>query len=276
MQATKIRTAGFGYLLVVVLSVSCAQAPPRAASEETKTDGARFHFAQLADIHFGRAENTPRITTAVETINALPMKIEFVAVTGDVTHESLENDSVVSECLDVLNGLTPPVHFLPGNHDILRKARDVTVEAYKKHFGDLISQQEYHGVVSIFMYTEPLAHSFTVPGYEPLKELERRLKEAAGKPVIIFHHTPSVESFHVNRMHPGWPKELREKWVALLNTYRVTAVIAGHFHRDEFHWLGDVPLYICSPVAGQWGRQATFRIYEYTDGKISYRTQYLR
>jgi hypothetical protein len=52
-------------------------------------------------------------------------------------------------------------------------------------------------------------------------------------------------------------------------------VIAGHFHRDELHWVGDVPLFVCAPLAGYWGRQGSYRIYEYKDGRLGYRTQYL-
>jgi UDP-2,3-diacylglucosamine pyrophosphatase LpxH len=76
-------------------------------------------------------------------------------------------------------------------------------------------------------------------------------------------------------MHRGWRKEVREKWERLLNSANVKAVIAGHFHRDEFHWLGEVPLYVAEPVAGYWGRQCTFRIYEYRGGKVGYRTVYV-
>jgi UDP-2,3-diacylglucosamine pyrophosphatase LpxH len=65
------------------------------------------------------------------------------------------------------------------------------------------------------------------------------------------------------------------KWVALINQYNVKAVITGHFHRDEFHWLDKVPLYVSVPVAEKFGRQAGFRIYEYKNGKLGYTTQYL-
>jgi hypothetical protein len=105
--------------------------------------------------------------------------------------------------------------------------------------------------------------------------LEARLKQSDGKPVVIFHHGPSVDDFYKNRMHGGWKQAIREQWIALLNRYEVKAVIAGHFHRDEHHWLGDVPLYVSAPVSGFWGRQATYRVYEYKDGKLGYRTQYL-
>ena len=77
-------------------------------------------------------------------------------------------------------------------------------------------------------------------------------------------------------MHSGWKKEIRNKWVELLNQYNVKAVITGHFHRDEHHWLGKVPLYVYSPISGYWDRQLTYRIYEYRDAKIGYRTQYIQ
>ena len=117
--------------------------------------------------------------------------------------------------------------------------------------------------------------NFTVNGYEPFQQLEKYLKESNGKPVVVFHHSPSVGSFHSNQFHEGWENEIKERWVKLLNKYNVKAVITGHFHRDEHHWLGNVPLYVSASIAGYWGRQGTFRIYEYNNGKISYRTQYI-
>ncbi len=55
----------------------------------------------------------------------------------------------------------------------------------------------------------------------------------------------------------------------------MVAAIAGHFHRDEFHDLGGVPLLVAAPVSGRFGRQTSFRIYEYDSGRLTYRTWYL-
>ncbi|MFW6303548.1 MAG: metallophosphoesterase family protein, partial [Candidatus Sumerlaeota bacterium] len=77
------------------------------------------------------------------------------------------------------------------------------------------------------------------------------------------------------KMHGGWRPEYREAWIKLINRYNVKAVIAGHFHRAEQHWLGDVPLYVAPPVAGYWGRQASYRLYHYQAGRLSFTTQYL-
>ena len=165
---------------------------------------------------------------------------------------------------------------MPGNHDILRSRHAVTQEAYTKNFGSLVTEAEYDGVVFLLIYTEPLAKSFSLEEYTPLSELEAALKRANKKPVLLFHHSPSVEDFYNNAMHEGWEKEIQEKWTSILNSYNVKAVIAGHFHRDEHHWVGEVPLYVSSSLAGNWGRQATFRVYEYKDGKVGYRTQYMK
>ncbi len=234
-----------------------------------------FYFAQFTDTHFGDWDHYERTEKIVETINKLPMEIEFVVVTGDITSNNIEDESVVTKGISIVNKLEAPVHFVPGNHDILSWEHDLTMQIYKKHFGELFAAYEYKGAMFIFVYTEPLAQSFSLDFYDPLREVEAALKSAAGKPTFVFHHTPSVEDFYLNMMHDGWEKEVREKWEKLLNSYNVKAVIAGHFHRDEHHWLGDVPLYICAPVGGKWGRQTTFRIYEYKNGKLGYRTQYL-
>lgn len=263
-----LELAAYVVVLLVILLPASGSAEERASTN--------FYFVQITDTHFGDGDHANRTQKAVQSINNLPLKIECVVHTGDITMEKLEEPAVVSDSIALLRDLNVPIHYIPGNHDILRKTHDATMQIYKNHFGDLISQQEYHGVLFVFVYTEPLAKAFSVPTYKPLQALEARLKKADGRPVIVFHHSPSVGDFYRNRMHRGWKKDIREAWVALLNKYKVKAVIAGHFHRDEHHWLGNVPLYVSSSIAGYWGRQATYRIYEYRDGKIGYRTQYIR
>jgi UDP-2,3-diacylglucosamine pyrophosphatase LpxH len=76
-------------------------------------------------------------------------------------------------------------------------------------------------------------------------------------------------------MYPGWPPAARERFEQLVNAANVKGVLSGHFHRDELHWLGKVPVFVSAPVADYWGRQGSFRLYEYRDGRLSYRTIYL-
>jgi len=241
-----------------------------------RTEFPEMYFVQITDTHYDKPASKERIEKVINAVNKLPMKIECVIHTGDITQEKLDVDSTVNNALNLFAQFKMPVHFLPGNHDIMWNNYEETKKSYLDNFGNLSTYQEYKGVAFLLIFTEPLVQSFSDSSYNPLIELESGIKKARGKPVIVFHHTPSVEDFYRNKMHSGWKKEINEKWIKLLNDYEVTAVIAGHFHRDEHHWLGEVPLYVSAPMSGYWGRQATYRIYHYKDGKISYRTQYIQ
>ncbi len=255
---------------ITALAFSCLLAVSLAQEDPI------FYFAQMTDTHFGSSEHAHRTRDVVEQINKLPLEIAFVAHTGDIGSDNLDDGKTSDIALEVMNQLKVPIHYTPGNHDILRKRLDPTLSVYTNRFGRLAYSVEYHGVVMIFLYSEPLASTFEVKDYDALAELEKLLRATNGRPSIIFHHSPSVDDFYRNTMHDGWRADLREKWVRLINSYNVRAVVAGHFHRDEIHWLGKVPLYVSSSVAGYWGRQGSYRIYEYKDGRLSYRTQYLR
>lgn len=262
-------------VLTKLIIVTCMFLMILAACSSDHDGGSHFYFVQITDTHYDEPGSEERIKKIVNAVNNLPMEIECVVHTGDITQEKLENDSTINNAIALFKKFKMPVHFLPGNHDILQKRYEETKQSYLSHFGRLTTYHEYKGVVFFLVFTEPLAQSFSDESYNPLLELESGLKRAAGKPVIIFHHTPSVEDFYRNSLHEGWKEEVRRKWSKLLNQYNVKAVIAGHFHRDEHHWVGDVPLYVCAPISAYWGRQLTYRIYEYKDGKIGYRTQYL-
>lgn len=266
MQTTSI----IWRLLLICLLIVFVTVGHTKEEEET-----RFYFVQVTDTHFGDGDHLKRTKEIVKEINQLPMPITCVVHTGDITMDSIEKKRIVDAGRKIMEKLIPPLHYVAGNHDILSSKPDITRRLYVKHYGQLIAQAAYEDVVFIFIYTEPIRKGFAIEGYQPLNMLEASLRDAGGKPVIVFHHAPSVKDFYKNRFHKGWNSEIRDKWITLLNDYNVKAVIAGHFHRDELHWLGDVPLYVCPPVAGYWGRQASFRIYEYNNGKIGYRTQYI-
>lgn len=264
------------YFRALLVAVAVLVFSGAVLAEEQVKPTASFYFVQITDTHLDDGDNFERTRKAVEQINALSMPIKCVIHTGDITYEKTEDESVVMKGLAILRELKVPIHFVPGNHDILRSRYAITRDAYIKYFGSLVTEVEYDGVVFIMIYTEPLSESFSLDAYAPISELEAGLKRANEKPVIVFQHAPAVSGFFNNTMRAGWKKEIREKWESVLNAYNVKAVIAGHFHRDEHHWHGKVPLYVSAPISGAWGRQASFRVYEYKDGKVGYRTLYIK
>ncbi len=251
-------------LTILLLAFRCAAAEP-------------LFFVQLTDTHFGQGDNLERVRTVVKAVNELPMKVAFVAVTGDIMNDCITDSNQVNEALAVLGQLKMPVHFVPGNHDLLTASLEETVAVFTNRFGPLISSAEYGGVQFIFVCTEPLSGGAQIPGYDPLGALDRLLRSRTnGQSAVVFHHQPAVDDFYHNRINAGWNRTAAgRRWVELMNQNKVTAVIAGHFHRDEFHWLEKVPLFVGPPLSGRLGRQAAFRIYEYRDDRLGYWNQYI-
>lgn len=261
---------------VLVLLSGCQPCCPKAVRPTDELQ-AHFYFVQITDTHWGQDEHFRRTEQIIKRINALPMKVEFVVFTGDNFMDNILDDKVASRAMALTDRLSVPAYFLPGNHDILtsKTKLESTLKAYKEKCGPLAYRFECHGVSLLFVYTEPLFIRKDIGGYDTLAWLENALKQAGDRPSIVFHHRPSVGDFCGDKTHPAWPRVSKERWHCLLNSHNVKAVIAGHSHRAEQYWVGDVPLYISGPVAAYWGRQATFRIYEYRNGKVSYRTEYV-
>ncbi len=245
-----------------------------ALCEETGNNP--VYFVQITDTHFGLYDNSSRTEKIVAQINALPFPISCVLHTGDIFSDNIQNEKILAESKAILTKLKAPILFVPGNHDIHKKTAASDGLTYTKNFNPLVESKEYNGMVFITVFTEPLSKHFTDQDFNPLQALKTELEKAGGKPVVICHHTPSVDDFYLNKVHRGWPDEARMKWITLLNQHNVKAVLAGHFHRDELHWLGKIPLYVCPPVSAAFGRQATFRIYKYRGGNVSYQTQYVK
>ena len=237
--------------------------------------GTPFYFVQITDTHFGSSGHDRIAVQMVEAINSLPMPIACVIHTGDIIADRLDNPEVLAVATGTLARLKMQLHLTPGNHDILKKRADATLSVYTNAIGPLAERVDYPDVTFLMVYTEPLDAAPPVEGFDPLAWLETALSGTGDRPVIVCHHRPPVDDFHGGRMHPGWPEATRERWIRLLNRGNVIAVLAGHFHRDELHWLGRVPLFVSAPMAVYWGRQPSFRLYEYRDGQLGYRTIYL-
>ena len=260
-------------LLAAMLAVGCRTSPV------TKTGAAdtAFCFVQITDTHIGVAGHDRVVAQLVDMINALPMPLACVVHTGDVSSDQLDRPEATVPGMAALRRVKVPLHFVPGNHDIIAKRFRETLAAWTNSVGPLCAKAEYNGVVFLFVYVEPLTQKIDVPvpDCDPLGWLERELKTAGDKPVLVFHHTPPMDNFYRNEWHEGWPVQVRERWLKLMQSANVKAVIGGHFHRDELQWMGSLPVYVAPPAARFWGRQPSFRIYEYRNGRLSYRTCYL-
>jgi 3',5'-cyclic AMP phosphodiesterase CpdA len=260
------------FFLLGIMLVYCLQLSPAAAERN------EFYFVQITDTHWGDGDNIGRTKRVVEAINGLPMPVEFVAHTGDLAQGAMENGPFADSVCAMMRTCKYPVFYCAGNHDILGGRFSETSAAFVRRFGSLSRRVEAHGVSLVTLF------NFLVPGdtgpkllNDPIRQLDSLLQgKPAGMPAIVFQHDPTVEDFYNNAIHDGWPAERLAKFQKLCEAGGVVAVISGHFHRDELHWIGRIPLFVSGPVAGKKGRQATFRVYHYESGTLSYFTQYVK
>jgi 3',5'-cyclic AMP phosphodiesterase CpdA len=234
-----------------------------------------FFFVQITDTHLGYKNHDELSGKIAESVNNLPFDIRAVVVTGDVFQNNLHKAEARESFYRFRSAFNDPLYVLPGNHDLLP---DKYME-HRRIFQDEISSLNtiitIDSVAFVLYYSMPHADT-SLPDYKTQKSwFENSLENYKNKPMVVFHHQPAMLDFYNNADHQSWPDEELEWWTKVLNTYSVKAVIAGHFHRDELHWLQDVPVYVASSVAEFWGRQASYRIYHYQDGKISYKTVYI-
>jgi 3',5'-cyclic AMP phosphodiesterase CpdA len=234
----------------------------------TAQEADRLRFVQITDTHVGGEGWRERLQRVVAEIAAFPRPLEFVALTGDITENSILDDALLEDAKAVLAALQVPLYVLPGNHDILADRVDETVAAYRRRFGDLGQVHEHRGVRFVFLAETSLWRPLTIPGFDPWVKLEELLRDASGKSTIVFTHAPISEGTYA--------EDARVRWARLLGEHGVKAVISGHIHTDALLWIGAVPNYVAANIAGMGNRPPSFRVYEYVDGRLSYVTRYVR
>ena len=153
--------------------------------QEIKNDNDHFYFVQIADTHIGKGTNLEITQNMVKQINYLPMEIKFVIHTGDILQDGMSDTTNVKKAISALEKLEIPLYYIPGNHDIFQERVEKEINIFQKYFGDLVFTKEFEEISFIGIYSDPLAYSFTVEGYDPFLELEKALKKTDGKPVVV-------------------------------------------------------------------------------------------
>ena len=273
-------------LLVAAFCASCAHVggPIRVAPRETPDRPGLLYFAQITDTHYGPGIHQWRFNQAIDALNHSPVPLACVFHTGDFTSGGLHKEETAARVAEQVHRIQPPLLTVPGNHDIPAKWPGTTRAAarnFMEFLGPLGQRFETNGVVFLALYTEPLRGGRPIDlgvGYDPIEWLRENLRASGDKPVIVATHTPSDADFYAGAPQPGWPEPERERWVNALAEGNVVAVLCGHFHRDEVHWdERGVPTYVASSIANFWGRQASYRLYEFDPAtqRLGYRTVYI-
>jgi len=199
-----------------------------------------FYFVQLSDSHWGykgpaNPEADRTLKQAVEAVNALPVKPEFIVFTGDLTHttdDPAERRRRMAEFKQIVGGLAVrDIHFLPGEHD----ASLDNGAAYQEFFGPTHYSFDHKGVhfIAIDNVSDPGARI----GEAQLAWLKADLaRQASDARIVVLTHRPLFD------LAPKWDWATRdgEQAMALLMPYRNVTVFYGHIHQENHHMSGHI------------------------------------
>lgn len=248
--------------------------------------GKTFRFVQISDTHQGQAIHQWRYRKAVEQINALPFPVECVVHTGDVVSNGVKSPDVAGIASNIFASIKAPRIMCPGNHDIVFQYSDPTnrflrtAEAYQRHFGPLAQSFESSNALYVAVCTETLRRNAApeIPGFDPLAWLDETLSRCPDKPAFVCTHVPDCDDYFLGEYTPGWENaDGLRAWREVLGRHpNVRAVLAGHFHRNCFVEHPDgIPTIVASCFASFWQRQASYRVFTWEDGLLSWQDAYI-
>lgn len=224
--------AGTGVLWTLAGGVPRSMGVAEAATLPEPTG---FSFLQLSDSHvgFSKPANPNALGTlqeAVAKIQLLPRQPSFCLHTGDISH--LAKNSEFDDADQVLKGLKAPVHYVPGEHDVIDEGAG---KSYLDRYGAgtrgagwyAFDQSGVHfiGLVNV---VDLKAGGLGNLGAEQLAWLEDDLRGlSSSMPIVVFAHIP------LWTVYPewGWGTQDSAQALGLLKRFGSVTVLNGHIHQ---------------------------------------------
>ena len=249
---------------------AAAVAMPVSAAMQKSGKTPDLSFIQLSDTHI--PEDEGRAKAVVDAINGFSLPYDMVVHTGDLSEGFGGKDLKIAR--NVLK-FSKPAYFVPGNSDVTFTSPEANEPEYEEIFGPCNrTTTPADGLRFAFFNSQCLSNrAGRAVNRRALDKLEKML--AGPMPTVMFCHATGLGDLYNNEMHRGWGDETMDEWTSIMKRGGVFAVLAGHFHRDEYHLANGIPFYICPPVVGWWGRQSTFRHWTLKNGMLTYRTVYV-
>jgi 3',5'-cyclic AMP phosphodiesterase CpdA len=219
---------------------------------ETHSTG-ELSFVQISDSHMGfdKAANPDvvgTLRTAVERINALPRKPEFLLHTGDISHLSKPAEfDTVEQVLKAASA--KDVFYVPGEHDVLEDNGKQFKERFAaKGKGDGWYSFDKKGVhlVGLVNVLNLKAGGLGNLGTEQLEWLEKDLKHlSSSTPVVVFAHIPLWS------IYPdwGWGTDDSAQALSYLKRFGSVTVLNGHIHQTMQKVEGNITFHTAASTA---------------------------
>src|SRR6266851_8046811 len=241
---------GTGLAWSVCGGVLSSRALGGQAEQRSKAD---FTFAQISDSHIGFTKEpnkdvTGTLQRAIDRINALPARPDFLIHTGDLTH--LAKPEEFDTCAQVLKSAkTGEVFYVPGEHDIFTDDGKLYLDRYGKGTQGLGWRSfDHKGVrfIGLVNVANLKPGGLGTLGGEQLDWLK---KDVAGlrdsTPIVVFAHVP------LWTVYPkwGWGTEDSAQALALLKRFGSVTVLNGHIHQTLQKVEGNVTFHTARSTA---------------------------
>jgi 3',5'-cyclic AMP phosphodiesterase CpdA len=197
--------------------------------------GGGFSFVQISDSHIGfnkpaNPDVTATLKVAIDKINALPERPDFMIHTGDLSH--LSKPSEFDTLDQALRGaVAKQTYFVPGEHDMLTDNGEQYLQRFGKGSkGTGWYSFDHKGVhfVGLVNVANLKAGGLGSLGHEQLEWLEDDLKgRTASTPIVLFAHIPLWTIY----ADWGWGTDDSEQALSYVKRFGSVTVLNGHIHQ---------------------------------------------
>jgi 3',5'-cyclic-AMP phosphodiesterase len=222
-----------------------------AAAAASAADANALRFVQVSDSHIGFAgpantDVTGSFTEAIDQVNTLGFRPDFVMHTGDLTH--LSTPAQFDQVRQMLGGMrTGRVFTVPGEHDSVGDAG----RAYRQAFGagtvgDGWYSFDTHGVHFIALVNTLSLEKLGHLGADQIDFVRRDVAGlSADTPIVVFSHIPLFA------MYPawGWSTDDALQVLSLLKRFASVTCLNGHVHQLFSKTEGNVTFHSATTTA---------------------------
>ncbi|WP_346864249.1 metallophosphoesterase [uncultured Draconibacterium sp.] len=243
-----------------------------------------FSFVFMTDIHLTRErEATTGFLQAIDTINKIAP--DFVLTGGDNIMDALEvsyegGDSAYTLFDEYIKNLEMPLYSTMGNHEVFGLYEKSGVSPKHKEYGKNMYEnrlakryysfdhKNWHFVVLDGIGFTEDRNYFGYVDEKQLKWLEKDLKKAGDKPIIVSIHIPLLSIGAQVMQGPTEAMSVKEivtnanEVIDILERYNTKIVLQGHLHFLEDINYNGIHYITGGAVSAQWWRGPRFGMEE--------------
>jgi 3',5'-cyclic AMP phosphodiesterase CpdA len=244
-------SAWAGAAVAVVVSGGIVTTELVGAGRRRLPPTADFTFVQISDSHIGfdgkaNTDVTATFAAAIDQVNRLTDRPDFVIHTGDLTHFTTPDQlDQVKQMLGRLRA--PQVFTLPGEHD----STDDDGTKYRKVFGAGTHGLGWYSFDHEGVHFISLVNTINLQklGHLGTEQLDFVRKDVArlrsDTPIVVFSHIPLFEMYQPW----GWGTDDALQALSYLKRFGSVTCLNGHVHQIMSHTEGNVTFHTAAPTA---------------------------